>query len=62
MMAICSVISKVSISFTRLMHSNDFVEGNEYSAIVEYAPSQKLPLAPKQDTRQGTIEEGSLLQ
>ncbi|KAG8856281.1 hypothetical protein FRB91_000970 [Serendipita sp. 411] len=33
-------------------------QGNEYSAIVEFAPSQKLPLAnPKVDTRQGTIDD-----
>lgn len=33
-------------------------QGNEFSAIVEFAPSQKLPLTnPKVDARQGTIED-----
>lgn len=33
-------------------------QGNEYFAIVEYAPAQKLPMStPKVDARQGTIEE-----
>jgi regulator of nonsense transcripts 3 len=34
------------------------LSGNEYSAVVEFAPSQKLPSAnQKADTRQGTIED-----
>ncbi|CAG8509855.1 3570_t:CDS:2 [Acaulospora colombiana] len=33
-------------------------QGNEYSAVVEFAPSQKLPSAnQKADARQGTIED-----
>ncbi|PVF98668.1 nonsense-mediated decay UPF3, partial [Serendipita vermifera] len=33
-------------------------QGNEYSAVVEFAPSQKLPSNnQKADTRQGTIED-----
>lgn len=32
--------------------------GNEYRAVVEYAPFQKTPAPPKVDSRQGTVEEG----
>lgn len=31
--------------------------GNEYTALVSYAPSQKLPANPKADQRQGTIDD-----
>jgi hypothetical protein len=31
--------------------------GNEYAALVSYAPSQKLPANPKVDQRQGTIDD-----
>lgn len=31
--------------------------GNEYTALVSYAPSQKLPANPKMDQRQGTIDD-----
>lgn len=33
--------------------------GNEYHAVVEFAPYQKVPSAPKNDNRQGTIEDGT---
>jgi regulator of nonsense transcripts 3 len=35
--------------------------GNEYQAVVEFAPYQKVPSAPKNDNRKGTIEDGSCL-
>ena len=35
-------------------------KGNQLRATVEYAPYQKTPtLAPKKDTRDGTIEKGA---
>ncbi len=33
--------------------------GNEYQAVVEFAPYQKVPSAPKSDNRQGTVDDGS---
>ena len=37
-------------------------KGNQYRATVEYAPFQKTPtLAPKKDTRDGTIVKGGYL-
>jgi len=35
--------------------------GNEYQAVVEFAPYQKVPSAAKNDNRQGTIDDGTLL-
>lgn len=36
-----------------------FDEGNEFQAVVEFAPYQKIPLEKKKaDSRNGTIEKG----
>ena len=58
MMAISSGISKVSDSALQTRIQSNLLPGNEFSALVEFAPSQKLPLVnPKVDARQGTIED-----
>jgi len=57
MMVISSGISRVSNSVSQTIVQSNLLPGNEFSALVEFAPSQKLPLVnPKVDARQGTIE------
>jgi hypothetical protein len=59
------VINKVSslrpLSTTYRLLTRVGNKGNTSQAVVEFAPHQKIPVAPvKEDPRQGTIEEGEL--
>jgi regulator of nonsense transcripts 3 len=55
---------KLALEFQKAYHGHTFVDrhGNEGKAHVEFAPFQKIPREQrKADTKQGTIDEGTII-